>query len=145
MKLSVKGKGFSALVSLVGAIAGLVSAIAFLIYSGIYSQYGDYVVTILLFVGVVLSLVYAFVDGLAADYAPLGAAMCYSFALGLFFMNTFNVWEDWVGGANFFGSEGGLTWVVVLLVFMVVSALCEIIASFTLKKDSTGAKEVSAA
>ena len=134
MKISLKGKGFSALAGMAGAVIALVALIAFCIYGAMYAQYADIAVGIFLVLGILCSAGYALIDGRIAEILPVASTFCVSFALGLFIVNSYNVWADWNGGANFFGSEGGVVPVVILAVIDILAVLCNILSAFTAKK-----------
>ena len=139
MKISLKGKGFSALAGMAGAVIALVGLVAFCIYGAMYAQYADVAVGIFLLLGAACSVCYALIDVRITEILPVAATFCVSFALGLFIVNSYNVWADWNGGANFFGSEGGVTPVIILAVIDIIAVLCNILSAFTGKKGGAQA------
>lgn len=133
MDLSVKCKSTSAKLGLVAAAAALVSLIAFLIYGAMYSAYADYGVGLFLALGLAAYVAYILFDGPVFDFMPLIGVFCSSFGIGLFAINAYPVLGDWYGNFNMYGSQGGITPVVVILVITLISILFGIITSFTRK------------
>ena len=133
MNFSLKGKSASAKISLAAAAAALVSLVAFIIYGAKYSAYADFGVGLALLLGVLGYLAYVFFDYAVLDFAPFAAVFCSSFAMGLFAINAYPVLGDWYGNFNMYGSEGGITPVVIIMALTIVSILCGIVTCFTRK------------
>lgn len=60
----------------------------------------------------------------------LVSAACLSFALGLFFLNSFPVWADNLNGITMYASRGGLAPVVAIAAVMLACILAEIVSCF---------------
>lgn len=133
MKLNVKS--VSAKISLVGALAALVSTVAFTIYGAVYSEYFDLAVLVCLLLGVLGCAAYAFVDGMLSEYLNLIAVVCLSFGVGLFFLNSYPVWADWYGNFTMYGSRGGIVPVIIIMALFLLSIICGIISCFSRKGE----------
>ncbi len=135
MKINVKEKSFSEKASLAGAGAALITAAAFCIYGAVYSQYADAGVAGFLLLGAAASLAYTFIDGTIADLGSLAGAFCVSFSMGLFFVNSYNVWADWYGNFHMYSSQGGIAPVIALLILYLVSIISNIVSCFAGKEE----------
>lgn len=129
-----KNLSFSAKVGLVGALASVVTAAAFIIYGVMYNEYFDTVVLACALLSAGGLAAYALLDGGIVEYLNLGGVFCLSFGMGLFFLNSYPVWADWYGNFTMYGSRGGVTPVIAILVLMMVTLLCGIISCFTRKE-----------
>ncbi len=133
MKFTLKGKSFSALASLAGAVIAIIAMIAFCIYGAVYAQYEDAGVAIFLLLGALASLSYTFADTKITEFGSLVGTFCVSFAMGLFVVNSYNVWADWYGNFHMYNSEGGVVRVILLLILYIVAIICNIVSCFTKK------------
>lgn len=142
MKISLKDSSFSVKLSLIAAILGLVSFVAFLIYGAVYSVYADWAVALFLILGAACYLGYALLDNKFAELLPLIGVVLTGIGFNLFFLNSYNVWADWYGNFNMYGSEGGIAPVIVQMVLDLLTIIAGIIACFT-SKQKKGEKEVA--
>lgn len=138
--MNLKNKSFSEKASLLGGILALVSLVAFCIYGIIYNRYFDTTVALCFLLGALSSGAYGFIDKPVAEYAPLAAVFFDGFGLGLFFLNSYEVWADWWGGFNMYGSSGGIAPVITIIVLILLSAICNIVACFTVRKKEVVVK-----
>ena len=136
MKIAIKGNGFSPVFALLSCLVSLAALIAFLIYTITYPVYFDSVVLIALALGAVCSAGYVLFHSKFSDYLNLIAVFCLSFGMGLFFLNSYPVWADWYGNFDMYGSQGGITPVIIILILFLVSIFLDIISCF----QSKGAK-----
>ncbi len=134
MKFNLKEKSFSALAALAGAVIALIGMIAFCIYGAAYAQYADVGVAGFLLLGAVASACYAFVDMKITELGSFVGTFCVSFAMGLFVINSYNVWADWYGNFDMYNSEGGVVKVILLLVLYLAAIICNIVSCFTRKE-----------
>ena len=56
-------------------------------------------------------------------------------ALGLFFLNSYNVWADWYGGFTMYGSRGGIGPVIALMVILLAGCITGTVSCFTVRRD----------
>jgi hypothetical protein len=132
--MNIKRKSFSAKISLIGAMVSLVLIVAFIIYGAIYPVYFDLAVIICWLLGAIGLGAYAFVDKKVTEYFGLAAVFLLSFGLGLFFLNSYSVWADWYGHFDMYGSEGGVTPVIIIFVITFIAIVCGIISCFMRKE-----------
>lgn len=145
MKLSLKGKGASAVAAMVGAVLALAAAIGCVIYGSIYEQYSDYVVVICLVVGALLLAAYALIDNQVTDWFGLVSVVGVSAGLAFFVANSYNVWADtWgnilqygsiTGDYSFFNSQGGPIPALVLILLTLAAAICGVVCCFSRKQE----------
>lgn len=144
MKLSIKNKGFGALIALIGAVVALVAAVGCIIYGAAYEQYADFTVVLCLIAGAVILAAYALADAAVIDWFNLLGVAVVGFGTGLFLVNSYNVWADtWgnlsqygslTGDFSFFNSQGGPIPAAILIILGLVAAVCGIIACFVGKE-----------
>lgn len=133
MKVNLKNAGVSGKISLAAAALGLVTLAAFLIYSAMYSVYFDSAVVIFLLLGIAGHVGYALWNSRIADVLPLAAVICAGIGMNIFFLNSYTVWADWWGNFNMYGSQGGVTPVIIILILAILSIICGIVTCFTRK------------
>lgn len=133
VKTVLKKAGVSGKIALAAALLGLISLIAFIIYGAVYSMYADYSVMIFLLLGTVCQAGYALISHPAAEVLPLAGVICSGIGMNIFFLNSYTVWADWYGNFNMYGSQGGVTPVIIILVITVLSIVCGLVACFTRK------------
>lgn len=138
--MNLNSKSFSEKAGLAGGALSLVSLIAFCIYGITYSQYFDITVAACFLLGALCSAVYGVSDSKAAEYGPLAGVFFAGFGLGLFFLNSYEVWADWWGGFDMYGSAGGIAPVITIMVITFLSAICDIIACFTVREKEVPVK-----
>ncbi len=134
MKVDFKKASGSAKTALVAAALELITLVVFLIYGATYSVYADWTVSLFLLLGIAGYVGYVLLNGPVADILPLAAVICGGLGMNLFFLNSYPVWADWYGHFNMYGSQGGLTPVLVIMIFAILSAVCGIITCFTRKE-----------
>lgn len=120
--------------SRIGSLIGLVTLIIFCIY-GLFYQYFDTVVVLGMFFGIICSEVYLHCKARAAQCLNVVSILCSSFALGLFFMNSYPVWADRLNNISMYSSRGTLFPVVTILVFQVAAILCEVVSCFRVRGE----------
>lgn len=139
MKNDKKKKGGS-LPALIGAVLALIGAVGCLIYGMTYEQYFDGVVILCLAAGAVILVGYSFVDNAVTDWFNLLGVGVIGYGLGLFIVNSYNVWADtWgnisqygslTGEFDFFNSQGGPIPAVILIALGLAAAIFGIVACF---------------
>lgn len=134
-KLNLKDRGPGALLSLGCAALGVVCLAAYCVYGAVF-DYFDTGVCIALLLAAACAGVYALADGKPLGALSLVSAACLSFALGLFFLNSFPVWADNLNGITMYASRGGLEPVIAIMVVLIVCILAEIISCFLKKGGS---------
>lgn len=134
MKLRIKNSGVSGRIALIAAIFGTAAFIVFLIYGVTYSAYADLGVAIALLLGVISYVAYIAIEQPLAEILPLAGVIATGIGMNIFFLNSYTVWADWYGNFNMYGSQGGITPVIVILVICVLSILSGIVACYTRKK-----------
>lgn len=138
MSINFKGLKLSAKSSIISAALSLIELIVFCIYGAVYNTYFDIAVVLFLAAAVLCSAGYALLDKKIAQWLNLVAVFCGTFALGLFFLNSYPVWADWYGGFTMYGSQGGIAPVIVIMVINILAMVLEIISCFT---DKGGAAD----
>ncbi len=144
LNLNVGKKGFSAIIALVGAVLAVAAAIGNVIYGSTYEQYADYMVVLTLILGAVLLAGYAFMDNGVTEWFGLLGTLATGFGMGLFLVNSYNVWADvngnlqqygsFTGDFNFFNSQGGPYPALALILLALLAAICGILSCFKGKK-----------
>ncbi len=134
MKLSFKELSKSARAALIGGGLGILTLLGFLVYGAVYNVYFDIVVALCLLLGAGGLIVYALINKAWADFFPLIAVVLMSFGAGLFFLNSYPVWADWYGNFNMYGSQGGVTPVILILVPFFAAIICGIVSCFKVKE-----------
>lgn len=135
MKLSFKELSKSAKAALVGGGLGALTLLGFLVYGAVYTVYFDIVVVLCLLLGVAALGAYAVLNKAWTDFFPLIAVVVLSFGVGVFFLNSYPVWADWWGKFNMYGSQGGLTPVLCILIPYIITIICGIVTCFHTKED----------
>lgn len=120
--------------SRIGTLFGIVVLIIFCIYGLIY-QYFDTIVVLGMFLGIAGSESYLHCKAKAAQCMNVISILCASFALGLFFMNSYPVWADRLNNISMYSSRGTLFPVITILVLQVAAILCEIVSCFYIRKE----------
>ncbi len=138
-------KNFS-LLPLISAGFGLVTAIGCVIYGMVYAQYADWAVVLALVVGAVLMAVYTMFPNQVTDWFSLAGTLCMCWGLGLFIVNSYNIWADvngnlqqygsLFGDFNFFSSEGGPVPVIILAVLALAAIVTGIVVCFQNRKEA---------
>lgn len=144
MKISFKNMSAGARAALIGGCLAIIAAIGEIIYGAQYEQYADYTVVLTLLIGGALLGAYALLRFPATDWFALAGVVVAGFGLGLFIVNSFNVWADtWgniqqygniVGEFNFFNSQGGPIPAVILIALGLAAEICGIISCFKEKE-----------
>lgn len=129
-----KLNSLSAKVGMLGALASVLTAAAFVVYGAMYNEYFDVAVLVCALLSAVGLAVYALKNGGITEYLNLAGVLCLSFGMGLFFLNSYPVWADWYGNFTMYGSRGGITPVIIILVLMLIALICGIISCFTRKE-----------
>ena len=140
MKANMKEMSRGARLALIGGCLAVIAAIAEIFYGAKYEQYADFTVVLTLLIGGALMGIYALFYFRTADWFALFGVIVAGFGLGLFIVNSFNVWADtWgnlqqygsvVGEFNFFNSQGGPIPAVILIVLALAAEICGIISCF---------------
>lgn len=120
--------------SVISAVAGLVGLIAYTVYGFVFDYFDTAV-----FAAIVLGIILAALD-VTNKVQPvrvfnLLCVVCLSFAIGVFFMNSFPVWADNLNGITMYGSRGGLPPVIAIMVIMLVAIISGIRACFAGEED----------
>lgn len=133
MNLSeIKAKGTGAVADLLSAGVGLIGLIAYIIY-GVTFDYLDSAVVLTLIAGVVCAAADSVLDQKALGLLNLVSAMCLSYAVGLFALNSFPVWADNLNGITMYASRGGLAPVIIVLVLLLAALILEVVSCFMAK------------
>lgn len=120
--------------SRIGSLVGIITLVIFCIYGLIY-QYFDTVVVLGMLLGIVCSELYLHCKAAAAQCLNVVSILCSSFALGLFFMNSYPVWADRLNNISMYSSRGTLFPVITILVFQVIAILCEVVSCFRVRRE----------
>lgn len=127
---SLKKLSFSARISRISALVGLLTLIGYCIYGAMY-QYFDLVVFLTLALGVICGECYARFHTNAAELLNLLSVAGYAFGLGLFFLNSHPVWADRLNNIEMYGARGSLTPVIIIMALLFACSLAEIVSCFT--------------
>ncbi len=146
LNLNFKAKGMGTIFALASAVLAIAAAIASIVYGATYEQYADYMVVLTLVLGAALMIVYAAIDNCITEWTNLLGTISTSFGMGLFLVNSLNVWEDvngnlqqygsLTGDFNFFNSQGGPYPAIAIIVICLVAAICGVISCFKAKKEA---------
>ncbi|MCD8326816.1 MAG: hypothetical protein LUC90_09115 [Lachnospiraceae bacterium] len=138
-------KNFSKL-PVAGAAMAVIAAIGCIIYGNVYAQYADWAVVLTMLLGGCLLAVYALIPGCVTEWFSLLGTLCTAWGMGLFLVNSYNVWADvWdnlnmygrlSGDFNFFSSEGGPIPVIVLFILALISVILGVISCFKSRKEA---------
>ena len=134
MKFDFKHSSGSIKAACVAAVLEAATLIAFIIYGAAYSVYADWTVSLFLLLGIAGYAGYILLNGPVADALPFAAVICGGLGMNLCFLNSYPVWADWYGHFNMYGSQGGVTPVIIILVLAILSVVCGIVACFTRKE-----------
>jgi hypothetical protein len=134
MKFSFKDLSRSARAALIGGGLAILTLIGFLIYGAVYTVYFDTVVVLCLVLGIAGLGTYALVNKGWSEFLGLAAVLIMSFGVGNFFLNSYPVWADWYGNFNMYGSQGGVTPVILILVPFFAAIICGIVSCFKVKE-----------
>ncbi len=144
LNLNVREKGFGVTIALVGAVLAVIAAIGNVIYGATYEQYADYMVVLTLLLGAAFLVGYALIDNGVTEWFGLLGTLSAGFGMGLFLVNSYNVWADvngnlqqygsLTGDFSFFNSQGGPYPAIALLLLALLAAVCGIISCFKEKK-----------
>ena len=137
MRKRIKASGVSGKLSQFSALLGLVSLVACCIYGAVF-QYFDLVVLLTIALGVVCMEGYVLSSARPAQLLNMFGVAGYSYAVGLFFLNSYPVWADWYGNFTMYGSRGGIAPVVAIIVLLLVCCVTGIISCFTAKGKDVG-------
>jgi hypothetical protein len=132
----IRESGKSAWIAMASALLGMAAFLGFLIYGLTYSMYADYGVAIFLLLGVLCQAGYSLLRHPLAEALPLLGVVCSGFGMNVFFLNSYTVWADWYGNFNMYGSQGGVTPVIILLVLMLLTIISGIVACFLRRKGA---------
>lgn len=120
--------------SRIGSLTGIVTLIIFCIYGFMY-QYFDTVVVLGMLLGIVCSELYLHCKARAAQCLNVVSILCASFAMGLFFMNSYPVWADRLNNISMYSSRGTLFPVITILVLQTAAILCEVVSCFRVREE----------
>lgn len=134
--LRSKKKSFSEKAALIAAAVTMAALVGFIIYSVVYHEYFDAVVLLCLVLGVAGYAAYALVSHPIVQLLNAVSVFLISFGMGLFGLNSYNVWADWWGNFTMYGSRGGIAPVVALLVVQIAAIGLGIISSFSRKEGA---------
>lgn len=134
MLKNLKSSCVSVKFSQISALIGLVGFAAFCIYAALF-QYFDLAVFLTIGIGVICAQGYVMSYKALSEYLNLISVACYGYALGLFFLNSYNVWADWYGGFTMYGSRGGIVPVIAIMAILLVGCITGTISCFTVKGE----------
>lgn len=129
----MKTMGLSGKLSQLCALLSLVTLIAYCVYGAMYS-YFDFVVFLALALGVACAQIYAIMGSGWTCLLNLAAAVCLSFGVGLFFLNSYPVWADRLNNIDMYGSRGTLVPVVTIILLLFACILIGVVSCFTLNR-----------
>lgn len=130
MKLNeIKARGSGAVCSLICAVLSVIGLAVYVIY-GVTYDYLDAVVALTILLGGALALVHCMAGEKLLGLLNLLSSMSLSYAVGLFFVNSFPVWADNLNNITMYASRGGLGPVIVILVILMLAILAEIVSCF---------------
>lgn len=135
MKFTWKGKSASAGLALIGAAVSTAALIGFCLYGAVYNEYFDLLIAGFLLLSAVGSAAYSQIDQKATELLNLASVFLTTFALGLFVLNSYEVWADWYGNFDMYGSRGGIVPVVILYVLFLAAIFCNMVSCF-MRKDA---------
>ena len=131
MKAKLANRG--ARKSAIAAVITLVALVAFLIYGIMYPVYADYTVMIFYALGIACFAGHVFWDHPIAEVLPPCGVALTALAMNLMFLNSYTVWADWYGNFDMYGSQGGITPVIILMVLSLIAIIAGIVSCFSRK------------
>ena len=120
--------------SQISALIGFIGFVAFCIYAALF-KYFDLAVFLTIAAGTACAQGYALSRKPLTEYLNLLSVGCYAYALGLFFLNSYNVWADWYGGFTMYGSRGGIGPVIAIMVILLAGCITGTVSCFTVRRD----------
>lgn len=120
--------------SILCAGIGIIALIAYTIYGNVF-DYFDTAVFGAILIGILLAGADAAFAGKPVRILNLFAVMSLSFAVAIFFMNSFPVWADNLTGITMYNSRGGLPPMICVLVMQLAAIVMGIISCFTGKGE----------
>lgn len=126
------------LIAAVTAVSAI-TLIIYIIYGAVY-DYFDIGVFFIMLAGVVLY-------GASSAMSAMGKApkislvalvlgnICYAWALGFFFLNSYPVWADELNGITMYNSRGGLFPVITIILLFFICIITGAVAAFKDKKN----------
>lgn len=130
-KEKFKLMGTSRMVSQLCAALGAITLIVYCIYGFVY-DYFDIVVFLSMLLGIGFAQIYVMIE--KSEFANLISVACFSFGLGLFFLNSYPVWADRLNNITMYGSRGTLFPVISIIILTILCILMEIISCFVNKR-----------
>ena len=125
MLKNLKSSCISVKFSQISALIGFIGFVAFCIYAALF-KYFDLAVFLTIAAGTACAQGYALSRKPLTEYLNLLSVGCYAYALGLFFLNSYNVWADWYGG---FGP------VIAIMVILLAGCITGTVSCFTVRRD----------
>ena len=133
MKELFNKKDISSRFSVISACIGILVTVIFCIYAAVY-DYFDIVVLICFVLGIALSVLYVMKASKVSELFNLLSVLCYSFGVGLFFLNSYPVWADRLNHISMYGSRGTLLPVVTIMLLTFAAAITGMISCFARKE-----------
>lgn len=134
MLKNLKSSCISVKFSQISALIGFIGFVAFCIYAALF-RYFDLAVFLTIAAGTAYAQGYALSRKPLTEYLNLLSVGCYAYALGLFFLNSYNVWADWYGGFTMYGSRGGIGPVIAIMVILLAGCITGTVSCFTVRRD----------
>ena len=131
---NLKSSCISVKFSQISALIGFIGFVAFCIYAALF-KYFDLAVFLTIAAGTACAQGYALSRKPLTEYLNLLSVGCYAYALGLFFLNSYNVWADWYGGFTMYGSRGGIGPVIAIMVILLAGCITGTVSCFTVRRD----------
>lgn len=119
--------------SAVACVLTIIALAAFTVYGLSYPRYADYAVTLFFLGGAACFAGYIFWNHIVAELLPLAGVVLVSLAMNILFLNSFTVWADWYGNFHMYGSQGGVTPVIIQMVICFAAAIAGIVSCFNRK------------
>ncbi|MGI6107449.1 MAG: hypothetical protein ACOX8B_05895 [Lachnospiraceae bacterium] len=127
---------FSTVMALAACAVSCAAAVLFVIYGIQFHVYFDTFVLACDLVAAVSFFLYAREGGRWASWLNLLGTVLMSVGLGLFFLNSYPVWADWYGNFDMYGSQGGITRVIVQMAVVLAAILAGIVSCFGTRRVS---------
>ena len=125
MLKNLKSSCISVKFSQISALIGFIGFVAFCIYAALF-KYFDLAVFLTIAAGTACAQGYALSRKPLTEYLNLLSVGCYAYALGLFFLNSYNVWA---------GSRGGIGPVIAIMVILLAGCITGTVSCFTVRRD----------
>lgn len=125
----LKGLALGGKIDLVSAVVALVALVYYCISAPGVNNFAV-VVPVLIVLGVCAEVAYALIKNKWADLLSLVAVVLLVAAIAEVAISSINTFADVLSGITMFGSQGGIEWIVAVIVMLLVATVLEQVSCF---------------